>query len=207
MENGTITVSTAGHIISNYIGKAGSLGTDKFDYKDNSIKPGIGISGNQDTVWFCITPLSNNSKDTSTNTNLIVTTTNQGVDNRLVTLLNTKILPATRATDTSSTSNLENLQRLGISRTNKNLLFSYPGGPGSVYGIGLTTIPRYADNSDLLRTNPASSLYKNQEGETTTLADIYVLTKEGLKSTKAAYISLNSFTLIIIHVPKNLSQM
>jgi hypothetical protein len=113
---------------------------------------------------------------------------NQGADNRLVTLLNTKILPATRATDTSSTSNLENLQRLGISRTNKNLLFSYPGGPGSVYGIGLTTIPRYADNSDLLRTNPASSLYKNQEGETTTLADIYVLTKEGLKSTKAGYL-------------------
>ncbi len=60
--NGTITVTSAGHIISNYIGKAGSLGTDKFDYKDNSIKPGVGISGNQDTVWFCVTPLSNNSK-------------------------------------------------------------------------------------------------------------------------------------------------
>lgn len=59
--NGTITAST-GHIISNFIGKAGSLGTDKFDYKDNIIKPGVGISGNQDTVWFCVTPLSNNSK-------------------------------------------------------------------------------------------------------------------------------------------------
>lgn len=59
--NGVITAST-GHIISNFIGKAGSLGTDKFDYKDNIIKPGVGISGNQDTVWFCVTPLSNNSK-------------------------------------------------------------------------------------------------------------------------------------------------
>ncbi len=56
------TITSDGHIISNYIGKAGSLGTDKFDYKDNSIKPGVGISGNQDTVWFCVTPLSNNSK-------------------------------------------------------------------------------------------------------------------------------------------------
>lgn len=60
--NGTITASTLGHVLSNFIGKKGDLGTDKFEYKDNILRPGVGISGNSDTVWFCITPLSNNSK-------------------------------------------------------------------------------------------------------------------------------------------------
>lgn len=60
--NGTITASTLGHVLSNFIGKKGDLGTDKFEYKDNILRPGVGISGNADTVWFCITPLSNNSK-------------------------------------------------------------------------------------------------------------------------------------------------
>ena len=75
----------------------------------------------------------------------------RGKDNRLVTLLNTKIynLPQDR----------NNLQRLGISK-NVDTLFQYPGGPGSVYGIGLTTVPRYYNNNALYKQNPVTPLYE-----------------------------------------------
>ena len=43
-----------------------------------------------------------------------------------------------------SISNINQINKLGISR-NKNVLFDYLTGPGSVYGIGKTTIKRYDD--------------------------------------------------------------
>lgn len=47
------------------------------------------------------------------------------------------------------------VDRLGISKI-RNQLFNYPGGPGSVYGIGFTRIFRYADTNvtKLSETNP-----------------------------------------------------
>lgn len=85
-------------------------------------------------------------------------TADGGINNRLVTLLNSKIYEQS-ATDTTRA----NLNRLGISR-NSNLLFSYTGGPGSVYGIGLTTIPRFYNNNELYKANLPAPLYdqKNQ---------------------------------------------
>lgn len=44
--------------------------------------------------------------------------------------------------------NLEKVNTLGIS-LNKNLLFQYLGGPGSVYGVGNTTIKRTVDTTRL----------------------------------------------------------
>jgi hypothetical protein len=63
--------------------------------------------------------------------------------NRLLILQNLKL-------STSSTSanlgNINQINKLGIS-LNKNTLFKYLGGPGSVYGIGSTTIKRVVDTS------------------------------------------------------------
>lgn len=66
-------------------------------------------------------------------------TADGGSGNRLVTLLNAKIYNQ-RSTDSSFRNNTN---RLGISLS-QPLLFQYTGGPGSTYGIGLTTIRRYA---------------------------------------------------------------
>ena len=63
--------------------------------------------------------------------------------NRLLILQNLKL-------STSSTSanlgNINQINKLGIS-LNKNTLFKYLGGPGSVYGVGSTTIKRVVDTS------------------------------------------------------------
>ena len=48
------------------------------------------------------------------------------------------------AFSTINSLNINQINRLGISR-NKNVLFDYLTGPGSVYGVGKTTIKRYDD--------------------------------------------------------------
>lgn len=62
--------------------------------------------------------------------------------NRLLILQNLKL--NTRFANTSANPNFVN--KLGIS-FNRNILFQYLGGPGSVYGIGSTVIRRYDDTS------------------------------------------------------------
>jgi hypothetical protein len=64
-------------------------------------------------------------------------------DNRLIVLLNTKIRQAQ-----SSIDNINAITRLGIS-TFRDQLFNYLGGPGSKYGLGVTTIKRYVDTGVL----------------------------------------------------------
>ena len=69
--------------------------------------------------------------------------------NRLVILKNLKITNSKDPiTNSSNVINLEKVNTLGIS-LNKNLLFQYLGGPGSVYGVGNTTIRRSVDTTKL----------------------------------------------------------
>lgn len=68
--------------------------------------------------------------------------TNNPSTNRLLILQNLKL--NTRFANVGS--NVNTVNKLGIS-LNRNLLFQYLGGPGSVYGIGSTTIRRYEDTS------------------------------------------------------------
>ena len=63
--------------------------------------------------------------------------------NRLLILQNLKL--STSATSTNL-GNINQINKLGIS-LNRNTLFKYLGGPGSVYGIGSTTIKRVDDTS------------------------------------------------------------
>jgi hypothetical protein len=68
--------------------------------------------------------------------------TNNSSTNRLLILQNLKL--NTRFANVGS--NINTVNKLGIS-LNRNLLFQYLGGPGSVYGIGSTVIRRYDDTS------------------------------------------------------------
>lgn len=82
---------------------------------------------------------------------------NQGTGNRLVVLYTNKILNRKNLQVASNPTlyfnNLDNLIRLGIPRSNEDTLFEYPGGPQSVYGLGLTTIRRANNNNYLLYKN------------------------------------------------------
>lgn len=60
--NGTITVATPGTIIAEFIGSGTSPQVDSFEFKDNILRPGIGIDGYQDEVWICIKTIANNQK-------------------------------------------------------------------------------------------------------------------------------------------------
>ena len=65
-------------------------------------------------------------------------------NNRLLILASLKLKQKTTANQVStigSVSNIDSVNRLGIS-LNRDLLFQYLGGPGSVYGVGSTTIKR-----------------------------------------------------------------
>jgi hypothetical protein len=63
------------------------------------------------------------------------------LNNRLYNLYKTKIENQDRIRLDTEEVSIATLNSLGISR-NPDLLFQYPGGPSSVGGIGLTTIPR-----------------------------------------------------------------
>jgi hypothetical protein len=58
--NGTITTS-GGTIMHTTFGIAGGASVDTTPLTNNNIKPGVNINGSKDTVWLCITPLSNSS--------------------------------------------------------------------------------------------------------------------------------------------------
>jgi len=65
-------------------------------------------------------------------------------NNRLLILASLKMKQKTMTNQIStlgSVSNIDVINRLGIS-LNRNILFQYLGGPGSVYGVGATTIKR-----------------------------------------------------------------
>lgn len=69
--------------------------------------------------------------------------------NRLLILNNLKMsTTANQFTDPNSLTDINTVNNLGIS-LNKNLIFQYLGGPGSVYGIGTTTIKRVVDTTKL----------------------------------------------------------
>lgn len=72
-------------------------------------------------------------------------------DNRLLILLNTKIYSGQ-----ANISNINSISRLGIS-TFRDQLFNYLGGPGSNYGVGVTTIKRYVDTDILTDSTKQSS--------------------------------------------------
>lgn len=76
-----------------------------------------------------------------------------GDNNRLVSLLKSKIYEQPRTLEARG-----NLLRLGIPR-NQNILFQYTGGPGSSYGLGQTTIPRFYNNNGLYQRNGVAPLY------------------------------------------------
>lgn len=67
--------------------------------------------------------------------------------NRLLILQNLKL--STSATS-ANLGNINQINKLGIS-LNRNTLFKYLGGPGSVYGVGTTTINRVVDTSQAAR--------------------------------------------------------
>jgi len=76
--------------------------------------------------------------------------TGQSENNRLLILTNLKMTnPQTQVVSTNNVSNINVVNTLGIS-LNKNLLFQYLGGPGSVYGVGTTTIKRAVDTTKLI---------------------------------------------------------
>lgn len=79
-------------------------------------------------------------------------------ENRLVLLSSLKLPASAARVRSASTLNSRALgAKLGISY-NRNILFSYLGGPGSVYGIGATTIKRYEDTSTL--SSPTAMSYQ-----------------------------------------------
>jgi hypothetical protein len=69
--------------------------------------------------------------------------------NRLLILNNLKMsqVPG-QIVSVNDVANIETVNTLGIS-LNKNLIFQYLGGPGSSYGIGVTTIKRSVDTTQL----------------------------------------------------------
>lgn len=68
---------------------------------------------------------------------------NNASTNRLLILAKLKLATSSKSV---SLSNITEINKLGIS-LNRNYLFQYLGGPGSVYGIGNTTVKRYEDTS------------------------------------------------------------
>lgn len=79
-------------------------------------------------------------------------------DNRLIVLLNTKI-----RSSQPSIANINLITRLGISSFNDQL-FNYLGGPGSKYGLGVTTIRRYVDSGILTDSEKQVSREGNRIG-------------------------------------------
>jgi len=59
--NGSQTVTTAGTIISGFIGEAGTQALSTLQVDDNQIRVGSNINGTLDEMWICITPLSANA--------------------------------------------------------------------------------------------------------------------------------------------------
>jgi hypothetical protein len=78
---------------------------------------------------------------------------NQSVNNRLLILNNLKMSDTLgQIASANEIGNINTVNTLGIS-LNKNFIFQYWGGPGSTYGIGVTTVKRVVDTTKLLSSN------------------------------------------------------
>lgn len=91
---------------------------------------------------------TNNLRDPKNKYEYIVTERNEQGLNRLEALYTTKIQNITLDPNISPFIS----ERLGISDVNSNILFDYPGGPGSSYGLGSTIIPRVTNTSNSYQT-------------------------------------------------------
>jgi hypothetical protein len=77
---------------------------------------------------------------------------NTAATNRLVTLAGLKMTTGpTQFNDVRNIPDINLINTLGIS-LNRNLMFQYLGGPGSTYGVGITTIKRAVDTTRLKST-------------------------------------------------------
>lgn len=81
----------------------------------------------------------------------IVSSAEEGkLENRLLNLYSVKIYSTQNPlTIPNSYINLEKIFKTGIEQNVRSVLFRYPGGPGSVYGIGETIIYRATDTTKL----------------------------------------------------------
>ena len=78
---------------------------------------------------------------------------NQSASNRLLIMSALKMTTGTNPfVNPQNVPDINRVNTLGIS-LNRNLLFQYLGGPGSVYGIGSTTIKRVVDTTKLRSAN------------------------------------------------------
>jgi len=78
---------------------------------------------------------------------------NESRTNRLIILQNLKMTTSQNPiVNRANVIDINRVNTLGIS-LNKNLIFQYLGGPGSVYGVGTTTIRRAVDTTKLRSTN------------------------------------------------------
>jgi hypothetical protein len=77
---------------------------------------------------------------------------NTGASNRLLALTGLKMTTGpTQFNDIRNIPDINLINTLGIS-LNRNLMFQYLGGPGSTYGVGVTTIKRAVDTTRLKST-------------------------------------------------------
>lgn len=83
---------------------------------------------------------------------------NESATNRLLILNALKMNSGAQIINPQNVPDLNLVSTLGIS-LNKNLIFQYLGGPGSVYGIGTTTIKRAVDTTTLSSRN--AMVYNN----------------------------------------------
>jgi hypothetical protein len=78
---------------------------------------------------------------------------NQSENNRLLILNNLKMSSGLgQIANANEIGNINTVNTLGIS-LNKNFIFQYWGGPGSTYGIGVTTVKRVVDTTKLMSSN------------------------------------------------------
>ncbi len=74
---------------------------------------------------------------------------NQKASNRLYNLLGLKMTTGDPFANPANVPDINLVNTLGIS-LNRNLIYQYLGGPGSVYGVGTTTIARAVDTTKLV---------------------------------------------------------
>lgn len=74
--------------------------------------------------------------------------TNQRATNRLLNLTALKMTTGDPFVNPENVPDINLVNTLGIS-LNRNMIYQYLGGPGSVYGVGTTTIPRVVDTTKL----------------------------------------------------------
>lgn len=66
---GAQTITSGGYRLAGFIGSGTAIQVDSFEFKDNVIRPGIGIGGTADQIWICVTA-TNANQDFRTAINL-----------------------------------------------------------------------------------------------------------------------------------------